>query len=105
MSLTISVADRSGNDYYFPEEFVSPEVAVGMGYGESKWISEKILSVASSQTPLRPVIVRAGQISGGVNGCWNPLEWMPAVVQSAKLVKCLPSLDQVNSRHNEFVTN
>jgi len=38
------------------------------------------------------VIVRIGQVSGGVNGCWNPLEWIPGTVQSAALTKSLPSL-------------
>jgi len=38
------------------------------------------------------VIVRVGQVSGGVNGSWNPLEWIPGIVQSVALTKSLPSL-------------
>lgn len=78
-----------------PEIPVEAESAVGNGYGESKWVSERILSVASSETSLRPIVVRVGQVTGGVNGCWNALEWIPSIVHSAALVKCLPSLDQV----------
>jgi thioester reductase-like protein len=81
-----------------PETFVDPEDAVGAGYGESKWISEKILSLAGSRTALRPVVVRIGQVSGGLNGCWNPLEWLPSIVQSTALAKCLPVLNQVQYR-------
>lgn len=43
------------------------------------------------------MIVRVGQVSGGVNGCWNPLEWIPGIVQSAALTKSLPSLGKVIS--------
>lgn len=56
-----------------------------------------MLEVAAEQTSLRPVIVRVGQISGGVNGCWNPLEWIPGIVQSAALSRSLPSLGRVIS--------
>ena len=56
-----------------------------------------MLEVAAEQTPLRPVIVRVGQVSGGLNGCWNPLEWIPGIVQSAALTKSLPSLGKVIS--------
>ena len=62
------------------------------GYSQSKWVSERILEIAAEQTPLYPVIVRVGQVSGGVNGSWNPLEWIPGIVQSAALTKSLPSL-------------
>ena len=41
------------------------------------------------------MIARVGQVSGGVNGCWNPLEWIPGIVQSALLTKSLPSLGKV----------
>ena len=56
-----------------------------------------MLEVAAEQTPLRPVIVRVGQVSGGVNGSWNPLEWIPGIVQSTALTKSLPSLGKVIS--------
>ena len=67
------------------------------GYSQSKWVSEKMLEVAAEQTSLRPVIIRVGQVSGSVNGCWNPLEWIPGIVQSAGLTKSLPSLGKAIS--------
>ena len=67
------------------------------GYSQSKWVSERMLEVAAEQTSLRPVIIRVGQVSGGVNGCWNPLEWIPGIVQSAGLTKSLPSLGKAIS--------
>lgn len=41
------------------------------------------------------MIVRIGQVSGGVNGAWKPLEWIPGIVQSAALTKSLPSFGKV----------
>lgn len=78
-----------------PEEPVEASASVGSGYGESKWVAEKLLLLAGSKTSLQPTVVRIGQVSGGLNGCWNPSEWIPSIVQSVKLTKCLPSLNQV----------
>jgi len=80
-----------------PEEPAAPESATVSGYSQSKWVSERILEIAAAQTSLRPVITRVGQVSGGVNGCWNPLEWIPGIVQSAALTRSLPSLGKVIS--------
>jgi len=74
-----------------PEGPTPPESATNNGYSMSKWVSERILEVAAERTPLRPVIIRVGQVSGGENGSWNPLEWIPGIVQSVALTKSLPS--------------
>ncbi|KAF8890513.1 hypothetical protein CPB84DRAFT_1849102 [Gymnopilus junonius] len=73
-----------------PESAISPEVAVGTGYTESKWVSEEILLQASKKTPLRSVIIRVGQLCGGLNGAWNTSEWFPSLVQSAAACECFP---------------
>ncbi|KAJ7636417.1 hypothetical protein FB45DRAFT_1138067 [Roridomyces roridus] len=70
---------------------VDAEVAVQSGYVESKWVSESILVRAAEATPMKPVIVRVGQLSGGANGAWNIGEWVPAIVQSAKFIGCIPT--------------
>jgi hypothetical protein len=82
------------NPWPYPRRASGPGVRDLNGYSQSKWVSERILEVAAEQTSLRPVIVRVGQVSGGVNGCWNPLEWIPGIVQSAALTKSLPSLER-----------
>ncbi|KIJ53201.1 hypothetical protein M422DRAFT_25667 [Sphaerobolus stellatus SS14] len=61
-----------------------------MGYAQSKWISECILSEAAKETPLRHVIARVGQISGGENGYWNIKEWFPALIQASHQLGALP---------------
>lgn len=72
-----------------------PKTVVGTGYGESKWVAERLLAHAAKTTPLQPVIVRIGQLSGGKNGSWNTAEWIPAVVRSGEVVGALPSSDEV----------
>ncbi|KAH8116797.1 hypothetical protein DFH11DRAFT_1687657 [Phellopilus nigrolimitatus] len=75
------------------EEPVEAAVAVGTGYSESKWVCEQLLSIAASKTPLKPVTVRIGQLSGTTNnGCWNSSQWLPAVFKSGSSLGCLPSL-------------
>lgn len=70
---------------------------MGSGYGESKWVAERILDRMAKTTALRPVVVRIGQLSGGKNGSWNTAEWIPAVVRSGEVVGALPASDDVSS--------
>jgi len=74
----------------------NPEVAVGQGYAESKWIAERILDAAAERTSLRPVVVRLGQVCGEGNGTWNEKEWFPSLVKSGLTLNCLPRLDGVS---------
>ncbi|KAF8889051.1 hypothetical protein BD779DRAFT_1469959 [Infundibulicybe gibba] len=67
-----------------------PNVAIGQGYSESKWVAECILYEAARQTALRPIVVRIGQISGGVNGAWNTTDWLPAIIKSSSKLGFLP---------------
>ncbi|KAF8990836.1 hypothetical protein BDQ17DRAFT_1433510 [Cyathus striatus] len=76
---------------------LQPEMATGNGYTKSKWISEKILANIAKMTNLRPLVVRVGQLSGGVNGCWNLHEWFPAVVHSTSVLQCIPDEDKMVS--------
>ncbi|TDL22685.1 acetyl-CoA synthetase-like protein [Rickenella mellea] len=78
-----------------PEIFVTdPSVAIGSGYGESKWIAERILEEAGKNTTLAPVVVRVGQLCGSTkHGSWNASEWFPSIVLSHKEVCCLPAAE------------
>lgn len=60
------------------------------GYSESKWVCERILSIAAQETPLRPVIIRVGQLSGGVNGHWNVKEWFSGLVRASQIIGAAP---------------
>ncbi|CAK7224033.1 putative NRPS-like protein biosynthetic cluster [Sporothrix bragantina] len=81
------------------EEYLSDyRLALGMGYGESKHVSEKILEVATLRSGLHATILRVGQISGPLaedGGQWNPTEWLPSLVKSSLTLGCLP--DSMNT--------
>ena len=74
----------------------NPEVPIGNGYSESKWVAERILDATAERTSLRPAVVRLGQVCGDGNGIWNEREWFPSLVKSALTLDCLPSLDGVS---------
>ncbi|KAF5339742.1 hypothetical protein D9611_009173 [Ephemerocybe angulata] len=67
-----------------------PSVAISTGYSESKWVAEQIVSCASEETTLSPLIIRLGQLSGGRNGYWTRKEWIPRIVCSSEYLGCLP---------------
>lgn len=91
---SISVFINFENKGPVAEEVLSnPEIAVGTGYSESKWVAERILDVAAERTALRPVVVRLGQVCGDGSGTWNESEWFPSLVKSAVTLGCLPSVD------------
>ncbi|KAK0210917.1 hypothetical protein DFS33DRAFT_1371246 [Desarmillaria ectypa] len=64
---------------------IVPEIALGTGYGESKWVSEELLRTTEG---LRYLVICVGQPSGAANGTWNVNGWVPAMVQSATKVGC-----------------
>ncbi|KAH9955362.1 acetyl-CoA synthetase-like protein [Russula dissimulans] len=91
---SISVFINFENTGSVLEEVLSnPQVALGTGYSESKWVAERILDAAAERTALRPVVVRLGQVCGDGNGAWNEKEWFPSLIKSALTLGCLPSLD------------
>ncbi|PSS15405.1 hypothetical protein PHLCEN_2v3281 [Hermanssonia centrifuga] len=80
-------------DYLLEEHNRDPNVVVGIGYTEAKWVAERILEEAQHKTGLRTTVVRLGQLCGARNGYWNEREWFPAVVQSAEYLHCLPDVE------------
>lgn len=79
------------------ENPLDASVATTNGYSQSKWVSETIFLKAREVTPLRPVIVRIGQISGGrPNGYWNETDWVPSMVKSSLTIRCFPTGKQAS---------
>ena len=73
---------------------VDPSAPAHTGYGESKYVAERILNEASTQIPeLSTTVLRVGQIAGPVNhdGIWPAREWLPSLVISSKAVGALPA--------------
>ncbi|KAF8215612.1 acetyl-CoA synthetase-like protein [Mycena galopus ATCC 62051] len=73
----------------FPEELqLDANVAVGNGYGESKYVSERILAASG----LDATSFRIGQLSGSTtNGAWATSDWVPAMVKSSIALGNFPS--------------
>ncbi|SJK98376.1 uncharacterized protein ARMOST_01641 [Armillaria ostoyae] len=91
---SIDVLQNPESDSPVLERCVDGQMAVGNGYSESKWVAEKILETAGYKAGLISTIVRLGQLSGGINGCWNKNEWLPLIIRSATTMNCLPNDDR-----------
>ncbi|KAF8871770.1 putative aminoadipate reductase [Infundibulicybe gibba] len=76
-----------------PEELVADAaIAIGGGYGESKYVSEQIIT----NSGLQASSFRIGQISGGMpNGAWSITEWMPSLVKTSLSLGALPLADNI----------
>ncbi|KAG6867617.1 hypothetical protein C0993_000498 [Termitomyces sp. T159_Od127] len=73
----------------FPEQvMLDAAVAVGNGYGEGKYVAERILAKSGTQV----TSLRIGQICGGLpNGAWATSDWLPILVKSSVALGALPS--------------
>ncbi|XXH04436.1 hypothetical protein Hte_010852 [Hypoxylon texense] len=75
------------------------EAASDMGYGQSKWVAEKVCDVAAQHARSHGVelpvnILRIGQVAGDTRyGMWNPTETIPIIVQSALTTGTLPKTE------------
>ncbi|EIW80241.1 acetyl-CoA synthetase-like protein [Coniophora puteana RWD-64-598 SS2] len=77
--------DKSKGAY--PEEvLLDAATAVGNGYGESKYVAERVLS----KSGLTTTSVRIGQIAGGPNGAWATSDWVPILIKSGIALGALP---------------
>ena len=73
-----------------------PEIAIGGGYYESKWVTEQLFRRAAKSMGLRTTSVRVGQVSGDQRiGGWSASEWVPALVRISERLGCIPSRDEV----------
>jgi thioester reductase-like protein len=73
------------------------------GYGEAKFVCEKMIEKASSSPQLNAIIVRVGQMSGAqATGYWNFQEHFPALVKSSKKIGALPVLGGVSAMDDDL---
>ncbi|KAF8121589.1 acetyl-CoA synthetase-like protein [Boletus edulis] len=85
-----SVGSAQGWDYLkgpFPEEVqLDPCIAVGAGYGEGKYATERIIV----RSGIHATSLRIGQIVGGLGGSWATTDWFPILVKSSIALGVLP---------------
>lgn len=67
------------------------------GYGESKYVGERLLETAAQVSGVPVAVCRTGQIAGPVvrrggevKGRWNEREWFPTLVRTSKHLGALP---------------
>ncbi|KAF8816011.1 putative aminoadipate reductase [Phlegmacium glaucopus] len=79
----------------YPEETINDaRFAIGNGYGESKYVSERLLVTSG----IDACSLRIGQISGGYsNGAWAITDWVPILVKSSLALGVLPLANGVVS--------
>ncbi|KAH9946535.1 hypothetical protein B0H21DRAFT_822721 [Amylocystis lapponica] len=74
-----------------------PAVAVGTGYGMSKFVVEEVLANAR-KAGLKTTTLRIGQVCGpAASGVWNTTEWVPIMVKSGIALGSFPELGGVVS--------
>lgn len=88
-----------GIDQPVPEDALDDfNLALPMGYGESKQVSERILTEAVVKAGANASILRVGQVAGPLAedcGEWNKTEWMPSLIKTSKILGCIP--DSMNT--------
>ncbi|PLB43526.1 putative NRPS-like enzyme [Aspergillus steynii IBT 23096] len=83
-----------GAGAWIPEEIITdPLCTATMGYGESKYVAERILDYACRKLSTPCAIARVGQICGTATNPrgWNKSEWLPSLVVSSLDLGALPS--------------
>lgn len=77
-----------------PERLVEDASAVPeLGYAQSKYVSERILSIAGESCGVPVSILRIGQIAGPISsdGTWPKSEWFPNLIKSSLSVGLFPN--------------
>lgn len=85
----------SGN-VVVPEDRVGIESVLPNGYGDAKYICERMLDETLHKYPdhFRAMAVRLGQIAGSkISGYWNPMEHLSFLIKSSQTLKVLPDFD------------
>ncbi|KAF5371510.1 hypothetical protein D9615_009619 [Tricholomella constricta] len=74
-----------------PEDIVTDaSIAVRGGYGEAKYVTERVLA----KSGLQATSLRIGQISGGSpKGAWATTDWLPILVKSSLTLGVLPQVE------------
>ncbi|KAI1621302.1 hypothetical protein EDD37DRAFT_581368, partial [Exophiala viscosa] len=96
-------SDSYPNKQEIPESSLTEvdyNVALPMGYGESKHVAERLLAIAADVARITVDVLRLGQVAGPISpnaGSWNRSEWFPALIETSKSTNRIPDrLPEVN---------
>ncbi|KAF9479408.1 acetyl-CoA synthetase-like protein [Pholiota conissans] len=75
----------------YPEEvMMDARWTVGNGYGEGKYVTERVLATSG----LNATSLRVGQITGSrTSGAWATSDWVPIITKSSVALGALPTAD------------
>ncbi|OAA43653.1 Beta-ketoacyl synthase [Metarhizium rileyi] len=85
----------SGQTTAVPEERMTIDSVLPIGYGDAKHICERLLDKTLHLYPerFRVTVVRPGQIAGSsISGYWNSTEHVPFLIKSSQTLGVLPDL-------------
>jgi thioester reductase-like protein len=98
-SVGVTRAWPRDNGPYPEEPLADARWCLGSGYGESKYVSERLL-VAAAERGLQTTSFRIGQIAGAAaTGAWALTDWVPILLKSGAAIGCLPDADGVRLSH------
>ncbi|KAL3433416.1 hypothetical protein BDV09DRAFT_171928 [Aspergillus tetrazonus] len=83
-----------------PEERMAIESVLPTGYGDAKYICERMIDETLHKYPdrFRAMVVRPGQVAGSsTSGYWNTMEHFSFLVKSSQTLNALPNFDGVLS--------
>ncbi|KAF9265405.1 acetyl-CoA synthetase-like protein [Marasmius fiardii PR-910] len=87
ISTAHSWTGRKGCGEGFPEKSMEAKYAVGGGYGEAKYVCERILD----NSEVEATSFRIGQITGSIQSpAWSETDWVPIIVKSSLEMGVLP---------------
>ncbi|CAE6355575.1 unnamed protein product [Rhizoctonia solani] len=88
---SISVAGLGVPGRLLDEAYITRStIAPGFGYGESKYVAERVLEAAKF-AGLDTCVIRLGQLSGDrVSGSWSKTDWFPSVLASSLTIGYFP---------------
>jgi thioester reductase-like protein len=69
--------------------------AQNMGYAQSKLVTENICVAAAKAYCIKARVLRVGQVTADTqHGIWNATEAIPLMIQAAKTIGAIPTLDE-----------
>jgi hypothetical protein len=93
ISSVINYHNAPGTEPVIPETVLLDDSSPApMGYGESKYIAERMLDYAARRLHLTTGAVRVGQIASTAHNPrgWNRNEWLPSLVLSSRYIGAVP---------------
>lgn len=100
-----SVANYAASPFVPEIVIADPSCTANMGYGESKYLAERILDYASRKLRVNVGTVRVGQICGTAETPrgWSVNEWFPSLVLSSMHIGALPKSLGAQLDHGEVM--